>query len=376
MENGNNDKLTCKLCGANDVIKFGIQADTQMYYCKSCQRKFKDDDALYGGRVSAADISSALLEYYSGLSVNDIRRRILQEKGYEPAQSTVYQWIGKFTQKAVDYYAQFQPKVSDVWIADETVLKIKGIDVWLWDIIDDETRFVLASKLSYRRTTEDANTLFELAKQRAGKSPKVILTDKLSTYPEAVREVFGDASAHEQSNPFVKLVDGDSTRRIERWHETLKERTKVIYGLQDIESALAFLDGFFAYYNFIRPHEGLDGETPADVAGIKYDVKSWADVTHLDEYKPETYKPEYAIPLDVQMARVNTMGEPYQPGPHYGSKKGVNKAQIMAEQKRKLKAKERTRKANMLAKRRAGYEARAQLMAQAIPLIPRKRKGK
>jgi hypothetical protein len=29
------------------------------------------------------------------------------------------------------------------------------------------------------------------------------------------------------------------------------------------------IKGFQIYHNFIRPHEGLDGDTPADRAGIK-----------------------------------------------------------------------------------------------------------
>ena len=111
MDNTEN-KVACKLCGSDDTIKFGMQSDTQLYFCKACGRKFKAEDSLFGGKVSANDISSALLEYYSGLSVNDIRRRILQEKGYKPAQSTVFQWIDKFTTKAVKYYDQFQPKVA------------------------------------------------------------------------------------------------------------------------------------------------------------------------------------------------------------------------------------------------------------------------
>jgi transposase-like protein len=332
-----------------------------MYFCKTCNRKFKADDSLFGGRVSANDISSALLEYYSGLSVNDIRRRILQEKGYEPAQSTVYQWIDKFTDKAVKYYSQFQPKVGDTWVADETVVHLdKGIDIWLWDIIDEDTRFLLASKISYRRNTEDAQTLFELAHKRAGKSPKVILTDGLNLYPEAVCSVFGD-NVHYRSNPFVKDADGDSTRAVERWHETLRERTKVLYALKDTESALAFLDGFIAYYNFIRPHEGLDNKTPAEKADIKYDVRSWADVTHLGETKPEEYKPEYAIPPKVEMARLTMSGEPSHMGRHYGMHKGVNKTAIMAEQKRQLKDKLRTKKLSLEAKRQ--YEKEAKKLA-------------
>jgi transposase-like protein len=370
MESSNN--LECKHCQSSNVIKFGKQADVQMYFCKDCKRKFKLDDSLFGGRVPANDISSALLEYYSGLSVNDIRRRILQEKGYEPSSSTVYQWIDKFTDKAVKYYAQFQPKVGDVWTADECMIKMdSGINIWVWDVIDEDTRFLLASKISYRRTLGDAKTLFELAYKRAGKAPKVILTDKLNLYPEAISQVFGSKSAHKQSTPFVEQ---DSTRRIERWHETLKERTKVIYALRDTNSALAFLDGFFAYYNFIRPHKGLDDKTPAEVAGIKYDVKSWADVTHLGEKKTEEYKPEYAIPPHVLEARTTMKGEPYKPGPKIGSLKYVNKEKILAEQKRKLKAKARTKKANMLAKRRANWEARAQ--AQVMLSSTPKREAK
>jgi transposase-like protein len=355
------DTIECKYCNSNNVIKYGTQSDTQLYYCKDCQRKFKDDDSLFGGRVSANDVSSALLEYYSGLSVNDIRRRILQEKGYEPAQSTVYQWIDKYTQAAVDYYSQFKPNVGDTWIADETVLHLDGgIDVWLWDVIDEDTRFLLASKMSYRRTIEDAKILFELAYRRAGKEPKVIVTDKLNLYPEAVSQVFGGKSEHSRSSPFVEK-DG-STRRIERWHETLKERTKVLYGLRNPNSALAFLDGFFAYYNFIRPHEGLDHRTPAEAAGIKYNVKTWADVARIGSMpKDNGFEPEYAISPVLLEARTQMVGAPYKTGRQYGSKKGVNKADILAAQKRLKRQREKTKRDNVKAKKQAVIEAKAKL---------------
>ena len=220
--------------------------------------------------------------------------------------------------------------------------------------------------MSYRRTMEDAETLFELAKQRAGKSPKVILTDKLNLYPSAIAKVFGGDTAHEQSTPFVKVETGDSTRAIERWHETLKERTKVIYGLKDANSALAFLDGFFAHYNFIRGHEGLDGKTPAEVAGIKYDVKSWADVTHIGEQQESKYLRQYEINPELLIARQEITGEPYKPGPHYGSKKGVNKEAIMAAEKRKLKAKIKTKRLNGATRMRAIKEARQEAQGMVL----------
>ena len=301
-------KVNCKLCGSPHTKKYGFINGNQRYYCLDCKRKFKPDDSLFGGRVPASDISSSLSEYYSGMSVNDIRSRLKQEKGYYPSPATVYQWIDKFTDKAVDHYSQYQPKVGDTWIADESVLDIDGKDVWFWDVIDADTRFLLASKMSYTRKIEDAVTLFELAYKRAGKAPKTILTDKLRVYPEAIAQVFGGDAGHKRSSPFVRE---DSTRLIERFHGTLKDRTKVMRGLRDTNSALAFTDGFIAYYNFIRPHESLDCRTPAEAAGIDYKVKNWASLIRMNEPMGE---PQYIIPPEMKAARAEVRGKPYKAG--------------------------------------------------------------
>ena len=48
----------------------------------------------------------------------------------------------------------------------------------------------------------------------------------------------------------------------------LKERmTKVMRALRTLESAP--LDGQRIYYNHIRPHQGLNGKTPAQAAGLE-----------------------------------------------------------------------------------------------------------
>ncbi len=300
--------IKCKYCDSPNIVKFGTYNEVQRYWCKDCLRKFKNDDTLLHGKVPAGDISIALNEYYSGMSINDIRRRIKQEKGYYPAQSTVYQWIEKFTDIAVKHFSKYYPKVGDVFVADETVLALDGKDVWLWDIIDDKTRFLLATKMSYTRTSEDARILFQLAKERAGKEPEFIITDKLRAYPEGIKQALA-STKHKQSRPFTKT---DSTNKIERFHSTLKERTKVMRGLKDAKSALAFIDGFLAYYNYIRPHEALDGKTPAEAAGIKYDVKNWSDVIHLGETKRQLHLPEGIT--DVQIARKTIPGKPYKAG--------------------------------------------------------------
>ncbi len=59
-----------------------------------------------------------------------------------------------------------------------------------------------------------------------------------------------------------------NNNKVERLHNTVRERTKTMRGLQDDDTATEFNNGFKAYYNHIRQHMALDGKTPAQAAGI------------------------------------------------------------------------------------------------------------
>ena len=275
--------IRCKYCQSENVIKYGKYNDVQLYYCKDCGSKFKDDDTLFHMKTPANQVSSALNTYYEGMSVKAIRRNLQQEYGNMPSTATIYEWIMKYTQYATDSIKGYEPKkVGDTWIADETVLDIDGQNVWLWDIIDDKTRFLLATRLSLSRTTRDAQILIDRAVKTAGKEPKTVITDKLPSYLD-VR--YGKDTEHIQSRPFA--VE-DSTQKIERFHSTLKQRTKVMRGLKNIETAHDFVNGWLVHYNYLRPHTALDDRTPAEVAGIDFPYKNWADITRHKPSKPIT----------------------------------------------------------------------------------------
>jgi len=64
---------------------------------------------------------------------------------------------------------------------------------------------------------------------------------------------------------------------MERYHGTLKERTKVKVMRAVKNKDTAILDGQRIYYNHIRPHQGLNGKTPAQAAGLELDlgVNKW-----------------------------------------------------------------------------------------------------
>lgn len=289
MENNQEQTpIKCKHCGEDGVLKYGTYKGAQRYWCKVCKRKFKGDDTVFHMKVSPQFISSALDMYYTGMSINDICEHFRNAQGYHPSKSVVYQWVDKYTEMAVEHFRQHQPKVGKVWACDETVLRLdKKKKVWFWDIIDTKTRFLIASRVSSTRTTDDAQRLMEKAKKVTGISPEKIITDKLYAYWDGIELVFGADTEHVQSSPFAKV---DSTSKIERFHSVLKERTKVMKAFRNIDTLIQFTDGFLVYYNFLKPHHSLKGKTPAEAAGVKYDVKNWIDICRLPVSKQAEVK--------------------------------------------------------------------------------------
>lgn len=221
----------------------------------------------------------AVSMFYEGLSLNAIRRQMNQSYGIYPSDSTVYEWVVRFTKTAVRTADGYTPRVGRVWTADETVLKVGGSNTWFWDIIGEDTRFLLASHLTPSRFTRDAETLMRRALDKAGRPPRVVVTDKLKSYLGGVEQVFGADARHVQSGPF-KLER--STRAIERFHGTLKDRTKVMRGMANRETARLVMEGWLVHYNYLRPHQGLGKRTPAQAARVSVPFKTWADVVRME----------------------------------------------------------------------------------------------
>ncbi len=265
----------CKHCGSKDVVRFGHSKQRQRLLCRACGKTFMDNEALPGMKVSPEVTAAAVGMFYEGLSLNAIRRQLQQQYNIYPSDSTVYEWVRRYSKIATADAGKHKPQVGDVWVADETVLKIGGKNTWFWDIIDVKTRFLLASRISATRTTKDAYALVKEASERAGKTPKVIVSDQLAAYIDGIELAFGADTKHIQAKT---LTSEPAKELIERFHGSLKSRTKVMRGLKSKETAGEILDGWLVWYNFMRPHESLDGKTPAEQAGIRFEHKNWLDI--------------------------------------------------------------------------------------------------
>lgn len=267
--------MECKYCESQNIIKFGKYKTNQYYFCKDCGRKFANPNAIPKMQTDTKCIADVLNMYYEGLSEAEIRRNLIQQDNNYVSTGSIYNWIRRFTDLAVQEVKKYKPDVSGVWVADETVIDLDGKNIWFWDIIDTKTRFLIASHMSYTRTTKDAQELMRKAYERTGKIPRVIYTDKLRAYLNGIKLTFGMCTQHKRGGPF----DVESnTNLVERFHGTIKNRTKVMRGLHTVKSAKLFMAGWLVHYNFFRPHMSLQDMTPAQVAGIRFPFRNWKDV--------------------------------------------------------------------------------------------------
>ena len=268
--------IVCKYCQSENLIKYGKYKDVQRYFCKDCKRKFAGINTIPKMQYPTDQVSDVLNMYYEGMSLNEIRRNLIQQDNSYISDVTALNWVRRFSKPVIMEANKYKPDVGSVWVADETMIELDGKNIWFWDIIDTRTRFLIASHMSYGRTTKDAQALMKQAYDRTGKIPRIIYTDKLQAYLDGIELTFGADTKHKQGNPFD--VE-NNTNLIERFHSTIKSRTKVMRGLHTPESARLFLDGWLVHYNFFRPHMSLNDQTPASVAGIKFPYRNWKDVT-------------------------------------------------------------------------------------------------
>jgi len=94
------------------------------------------------------------------------------------------------------------------------------------------------------------------------KKPEEIVSDGLKSYEKAISQEFSGV-IHIQSS----LREG-LNNRAERLFKELKRRVKVMDGFKTQKGTETFVEGYKIYYNFIKKHSSLNGQTPAQSAAL------------------------------------------------------------------------------------------------------------
>ena len=269
-------KVNCPYCHATRVVKNGRNANgKQTYRCKPCGKRFLHTGQVAGHRVPADQIGTAIRMYYGGTSYKQTGETLTEAYDIpEPSKKTIYGWVSEYTDVAKDVMADFPAHTSGKWVADELQVKVGGESYWLWNVMDAGTRYALAVYLSPNRDQRAAVAVMRKAMASADAPPKSITTDKLGSYDGAIKQVFPDAE-HIKSEGIKARVNNNLSERLQG---TIKDRSKTLRGLDGLESGQRYFDGWAINYNLFREHEGVDHQTPAEMAGVNPPFKEWEDV--------------------------------------------------------------------------------------------------
>src|SRR5208337_3492008 len=87
-------------------------------------------------------------------------------EGIEVTQPCVLKWVRKYIELMKPYLEKFTPQVVGIWHSDEMMQNVRktqpikmgngedGNYSWLWNLMDHETRFLLASQVTKHRDIE------------------------------------------------------------------------------------------------------------------------------------------------------------------------------------------------------------------------------
>ena len=261
----------CLYCKSPEIVKDGQRhnkyGDIQKWNCHSCGRYFTVNLGFERMKHNPQAITSAMQLYFSGESLRNTQKS-LRLLGVQVCHRTIYNWIQKYTALMEKYLDKITPQVSDTWRADEIFLKVKGDMKYLYALMDDETRFWIAQQVADTKFTADISPLFREGKKFAGKAPYRVITDGAFNFHSAIeaaypRETKALAITHERH---VRFQGDLNNNRMERLNGEIRDREKVMRSLKKADSPI--LTGYQIYHNFVRSHMALQGQTPAEAAGI------------------------------------------------------------------------------------------------------------
>jgi putative transposase len=275
--------IGCASCHSTDVIRKGVRrnksGDVPLYLCSTCGSRFSGREGFHNRRADPEKIALALDLYFRGMSVRKVAEHFSQVQRLKISHATVYRWVAHFGKLAAEWMDAQGARTSDRWHIDETVVGVNGVNKYLWNVLDHDTRFLLATHLSKDRSLDDTRAPIRKAKAATPDRPADFLSDGMKAYPAAVMKELGRRATPFDDKDLIhsgwfsphrrvpSIRAKESNNRIERFHGTEKERTKVMRGFDNDHGTSNLMEGFRVHYNGVKTHQAL-GMTPAEAAGI------------------------------------------------------------------------------------------------------------
>ena len=185
-------------------------------------------DPLYRGyRFPAEIISYAVWLYYRfALSHRDVEE-VLAERGVQVSYEAIRLWCRKFGAIFSAGLRHRRRRAADKWHLDEVQPKLRGKKHWLWRAVDRDG-LVLDILVQARRDQRAAERFRRRVVDGEHAAPRVVVTDKLASYPPALRRVL----PHTEHRRHRGL-----NNRAENSHRSVRQRERALQRFKSPEHA-------------------------------------------------------------------------------------------------------------------------------------------
>lgn len=219
-------------------------------------------------RKNNAYIMSLCLTFHVnlGLSLRKTSQALNDLYGIKISHTMVAKYCSTAAAVIKPFVDHYPYKKSDVFIADETYIKVKGVKGYIWFIMDAISKSVIGYQVSDNRSVGPCILAMRMAFRGLSSLSRTFkfIADGYSAYPLAaqqfnlrdkdpldfdITQVIGltnDDAVSTEFRPFKQVV--------ERLNRTFKESYRCTCGYDNFDGANYSVALWVAYYNFLRRH--------------------------------------------------------------------------------------------------------------------------
>ncbi len=189
---------------------------------------------------------------------------MMQERGLNLTHTTIMRWVHQYSPIISEKVRKHFKPTNDSWRMDETYLKIKGRNAYLYRAVDSEGKTIDFFVSEYR-DKDAAKKFFKKAlKATHNQQPRVITTDKYAATEVAIHEMIYNGTISVKTtlrkNKYLNNI-------IEQDHRFIKRKIKPMLGFDSFGTAEKTICGI-EIMNMIR--KGQVEEIQCALSEVKF----------------------------------------------------------------------------------------------------------
>ena len=257
------------------IVKNGTQGRYQRYQCNLCGVQFRERDLIRSrARFPNSQVGWAVKRYFEGLTYREAAEDVGHVFGtMPPNQTSVRHWVRELTEKAEEALRGRRARTGEDWLEGDQIVRDEGRTLFLWNVMDIESRYLLVSHLTVGRDEETAVDILKRAVMASVDPPAVVI----------VRQRSGALERYSDEINYIGLGKGGDRIGYIPSEESYAKYSKILRKMKSQRTAQDFLDGWRIDYNLFRPQHELGGRTPAQAVGMDLPFSNWEDVARMTD---------------------------------------------------------------------------------------------